>query len=123
MIDTIQSERQTTMSSASVLSPVQQQLKQATELDKSKVIFYVEKEADKIAIETNANNNEDMPMLYQNFAIKNNSPQRSLIYKIKTTAPLNYVVKPNSGIIEPNQTERVTITFITQSVSSHHLNA
>ena len=113
MIDTIQSERQTTMSSASVLSPVQQQLKQATELDKSKVIFFVEKEADKIAIETNANNNEDMPMLYQNFAIKNNSPQRSLIYKIKTTAPLNYVVKPNSGIIEPNQTERVTITFIT----------
>lgn len=38
--------------------------------------------------------------LVSSMQIENISPLRNIVYKIKTTAPRNYVVKPNQGIIE-----------------------
>jgi hypothetical protein len=36
----------------------------------------------------------------------------NLAYKIKTTAPKAYVVKPNQGIIEPGQKVEIDIAFV-----------
>ena len=38
--------------------------------------------------------------LISSLQITNTSPTRNIVYKIKTTAPRNYVVKPNQGILE-----------------------
>ena len=41
--------------------------------------------------------------------IHNKSPT-NLAYKIKTTNPRCYIVKPNNGILEHNSTQKVTIS-------------
>ena len=38
--------------------------------------------------------------LISSLKLINESPTKNIVYKIKTTAPRNYVVKPNQGIIE-----------------------
>ena len=47
--------------------------------------------------------------------IINTSPDRNVAYKVKTTAPKNYVVKPNQGIIEEQGAVKVEITLIPSS--------
>ena len=37
-----------------------------------------------------------------------NPSDRKVCFKIKTTAPKRYCVKPNSGVIDPRQTVQVT---------------
>jgi len=41
--------------------------------------------------------------------IKNKS-DHSILYKVKTTEPNNYVVKPNQGILSPDSTISVKVT-------------
>lgn len=36
----------------------------------------------------------------------------NVVYKVKTTAPKNYVVRPNQGIIQRGQQSAVEITYI-----------
>lgn len=36
----------------------------------------------------------------------------NLAYKIKTTAPKSYTVKPFQGIVEPNSTNSIEITYV-----------
>ena len=42
-----------------------------------------------------------------------NPSDRKVCFKIKTTAPKRYCVKPNSGVIDPKQTAQVAGTFLT----------
>ena len=49
--------------------------------------------------------------------IKNNSPTKNIVYKIRTTQPLCYVVKPNSGIIEAMSESKVEINYVPNTVS------
>ena len=44
--------------------------------------------------------------------IHNTSSDRNVAYKVKTTAPKNYVVKPNQGIIEEQGSVKIEITMI-----------
>lgn len=37
---------------------------------------------------------------------------RNLAYKIKTTAPKSYQVKPFQGIVEPSNTNSIEITYV-----------
>ena len=50
--------------------------------------------------------------------IKNNSPTKNIVYKIRTTQPLCYVVKPNSGIIEAMSESKVEINYVPNTVST-----
>ena len=58
--------------------------------------------------------------LISNFKIRNTSQTRNIVYKIKTTAPRNYVVKPNQGIIGAQGEAVVEITFVPSQVSGVH---
>ena len=40
--------------------------------------------------------------------IDNKDTSRVLLFKVKTTAPKQYTVKPNSGKIEPNTTKEIS---------------
>lgn len=40
----------------------------------------------------------------------------SLAYKVKTTAPKNYVVKPNQGILDKGQKITIDITLVPTAV-------
>lgn len=51
---------------------------------------------------------ENKPMAY--LTIKNVSDV-PILYKVKTTMPVNYLVRPNQGIIKPNQDSSVKIIF------------
>lgn len=46
---------------------------------------------------------------------------KNLAYKIKTTAPKFYQVKPFQGIVAPNSTNSIEITYISMPVSSYRL--
>ena len=52
-----------------------------------------------------------------NLLINNNSPTRNIVYKIRTTQPLCYVVKPNSGIIEAMNQAKIEINYVPNTVS------
>lgn len=58
--------------------------------------------------------------LISSLRLANTSPTRNVVYKIKTTAPRNYVVKPNQGIIEAQGSAQVEITFVPSQVSNVH---
>ena len=58
--------------------------------------------------------------LVSSFKIQNTSATRNIVYKIKTTAPRNYVVKPNQGIIGASGEAGVEITFVPSQVSRPH---
>jgi hypothetical protein len=49
--------------------------------------------------------------------LQNLSTSRCIAFKIKTTAPKNYVVKPNQGIIDCESTVTVDVTFCPSEVS------
>lgn len=49
--------------------------------------------------------------------LQNVSASRCIAFKIKTTAPKNYVVKPNQGIIDCKSQVVVDITFCPSEVS------
>lgn len=49
--------------------------------------------------------------------LQNLSTSRCIAFKIKTTAPKNYVVKPNQGIIDCQGQVVVDITFCPSEVS------
>ena len=49
--------------------------------------------------------------------ISNISPTKNIVFKIRTTQPLCYVVKPNSGIIEAKGKARIDINFVPNDVS------
>ena len=61
--------------------------------------------------------------LVSNFKIQNTSQTRNIVYKIKTTAPRNYVVKPNQGIIGAQGEAVVEITFVPSQVSGVHADS
>ena len=61
--------------------------------------------------------------LISNFKIRNTSQTRNIVYKIKTTAPRNYVVKPNQGIIGAQGEAVVEITFVPSQVSGVHADS
>ena len=50
--------------------------------------------------------------LVSTLKVSNTSQTRNIVYKIKTTAPRNYVVKPNQGILEAQKDIDVEITFV-----------
>ena len=50
--------------------------------------------------------------------IQNTSPTRNIAFKIRTTQPLCYVVKPNAGIIEAMGKVKAEINFVPNEVSS-----
>ena len=49
--------------------------------------------------------------------INNNSPTKNIVYKIRTTQPLCYVVKPNAGIIEAMNEARIETNYVPNTVS------
>ena len=51
------------------------------------------------------------------FTVRNNHPDRNIAFKIKTTAPLCYVVKPNQGIVEAQQSLPLSIVYVHNEVS------
>ena len=48
--------------------------------------------------------------------IHNVAKGSNLAYKVKTTAPRHYVVKPNQGILDVGQTIAIDITLIPSAV-------
>ena len=54
--------------------------------------------------------------------IQNLSSSQCIAFKIKTTAPKNYVVKPNQGIIDKQGQVEVEITFCPSEVSFYRLS-
>jgi len=53
--------------------------------------------------------------------IKNNSKTKNIVFKIRTTQPICYVVKPNSGILEAMGTAVAEIQYHHNEVSSRRL--
>mgnify|MGYP000908096841 CR=1 FL=1 len=51
---------------------------------------------------------ENKPLAY--LTIKNVS-ETPILFKVKTTMPVNYLVKPNQGIIKPTMDAKVKIIF------------
>ena len=51
------------------------------------------------------------------FVVANSSPDKNVAFKIRTTMPLLFVVKPNSGIIEANSEARIDINYVPNDVS------
>lgn len=47
-----------------------------------------------------------------NLEISNESPTKNIVFKIRTTEPLCFVVKPNQGIIDAGKKASVTIHFV-----------
>ena len=52
--------------------------------------------------------NEPSPAAF--LTMINKSPSQ-IIYKVKTTMPNNYLVRPNQGVIAPNSQSKVTVLF------------
>ena len=48
--------------------------------------------------------------------INNSSPTKNIAYKIRTTQPLIFVVKPNSGIIEAMSEAKIEINYVPNEV-------
>lgn len=48
--------------------------------------------------------------------INNTSPTKNIAYKIRTTQPLIFVVKPNSGIIEAMSEAKIEINYVPNEV-------
>lgn len=58
-----------------------------------------------------------------NLFVKNVSDRSAVAYKIKTTAPKNYLVRPSSGIIAPGEEQEVQIVLQPQqSIPSNNLD-
>ena len=53
--------------------------------------------------------------------IANTSPNRNIAFKIRTTQPLCFVVRPNSGVIEANGKATTEIQYVPNEVSGHCL--
>ena len=55
--------------------------------------------------------------------IHNLSPTMDLVYRIKTTAPVSYIVRPWRGVVDISNTWKVEITYTPKPVriSSFHL--
>lgn len=49
--------------------------------------------------------------------LQNKSTEKGIAFKIKTTAPKNYIVKPNQGIIDLESTTTIDITYCPSEVS------
>ena len=49
--------------------------------------------------------------------LNNTSPTKNIAYKIRTTQPLIFVVKPNSGIIEAMSEAKIEINYVPNEVS------
>lgn len=52
------------------------------------------------------------------FVISNFSTENTLVFKIKTTAPQRYSVKPNHGKVEPGASATVTVTMYLKGVTA-----
>lgn len=50
-----------------------------------------------------------------------NLSKENVAYKVKTTAPRYYVVKPNQGIMEGNQKILIEISYIPSAVSRNDI--
>ena len=50
-----------------------------------------------------------------------NTSQGNVAYKVKTTAPKFYVVKPNQGILDKGQKITIDITLLASNVSTSHI--
>ena len=50
-------------------------------------------------------------------AIKNSSPTKNIVFKVRTTQPLSFVVKPNQGIVEADSETQVEINYVPNPVS------
>lgn len=101
------------------LTPVQEQLKSCLAGTSDRVVFSVDFDSAEEAKDMD-NMVEKLKNLKTDLTIRNPHSQKSLVFKIKTTAPLNYVVKPNSGILEPQMTSTIDITFVPSEVSDRH---
>ena len=53
--------------------------------------------------------------------IANTSPNRNIAFKIRTTQPLCFVVRPNSGVIEANGKATTEIQYVPNEVSGNCL--
>lgn len=51
------------------------------------------------------------------FVISNKSPTKNICFKIRTTMPMLFVVKPISGIIEANKEAAIEINYVQIDVS------
>lgn len=40
-----------------------------------------------------------------------NKSDQNIIFKVKTTKPMSYLVRPSQGIISPNSNSKVTVLF------------
>ena len=49
--------------------------------------------------------------------ILNSSPTKNIAFKIRTTQPLCFVVKPNSGIVEAGSKAVIEINYVPNMVS------
>ncbi|KAI9175995.1 phosphatidylinositol-binding protein scs2 [Blastocladiella emersonii ATCC 22665] len=47
--------------------------------------------------------------------LSNPSPDRTIAFKVKTTAPKHYVVRPNAGVVRPNSRVVVSVTACLQA--------
>ena len=47
--------------------------------------------------------------------LTNTAPESNLAYKVKTTAPRNYQVKPFQGIIPAGKSQKVEITIVPEA--------
>lgn len=85
---------------------------------REKIIITPEK---KILFKSNTVSDDNVSKL----SLQNLSASRCIAFKIKTTAPKNYVVKPNQGIIDCKSQVVVDITFcpseVSQTSTSTHL--
>ena len=66
--------------------------------------------------------NEDGACDPVEFKVSNQSPSgKNITFKIRTTEPKYYLVKPNSGVVPPNESKTVTITLnpIPNSTTNH----
>lgn len=45
------------------------------------------------------------------FAVGNSSPNQVVLFKIKTTAPKRYLVKPASGMLSPSQKAEISVVY------------
>jgi hypothetical protein len=51
--------------------------------------------------------------------ITNITEKSNLAYKVKTTSPKHYVVKPNQGILEHGKTVQIDITLLLSNQSEN----
>lgn len=98
------------------LSPIQMELKECTKVKGDRVNFFVDF-ANAEEAQDMSNMVEKLKNLKTTLLLTNANPHKSMVFKIKTTAPLNYVVKPNSSTLEPQTSTVIDITFVPTEVS------